>query len=221
MPSPPIPARANGFSDFVAHSIHWGDFPTWLAAIGGAVAAVYAARAFKGVARQQALNDRIMRYQAYSQARQMVAGVRVRVFPASSTTPTVRRVELSNESQYRIDSIRLTALIDARPCAIRVTLDTNMPVQTSRRDPGAVLASNAKAIWELSRDTATADSYVSYFFEFKDEAGGFWVIDDEGRISAVPDGPGRRQRVEQRLKNLRYRARRRWSLRKQSRTEIV
>lgn len=220
MLSPATSIRANGFSDFMAHTVHWGDFPTWLAAAGGLAAAIYAARAFKGVARQQALNDRIMRYQAYSQARQMVAGVNVHVFPTSATTPTVRRVELSNGSPYRIDSIRITALIGAEPCTIRVVLDTNMPEQTSRRSPGAVLTPNAKAIWELSQDTATIHSYVSCFFEFEDEAGGSWVIDDEGRLSAMPDGPGPRQRIKQRLKNLAYRVRSLWPLRRQNVTEI-
>lgn len=107
---------------------------------------------------------------------------------------------MSNESLYRIDTIRLTALIDAKPCTMRVTQDTNMPIQASRRDPGAVLGPSSKAMWELTQDTATADSYLSYFFQFRDEAGGFWVIDDEGRLSIDADYTDTRQPLRLRVK---------------------
>lgn len=193
MPSPIRPAHADGFSDFVAHTIHWGDFPTWLAAIGGLAAAVYAARAFRSVARQQALNDRIMRYQAYSQARQMVAGVRVRMFPVSPTTPSVRRIELANESEYRISSIRLASL--------STSTDTSGPVSIKTDRAARTLGSYEKAVWEVSLDAATADTEVAYTFMFTDEAGGSWAIDDQARLTTFMDAPRSQWTRTQRLKD--------------------
>jgi len=189
---------------WMAHTVHWGDAPTWIAAVGGGVAAFYAFRTFRSQSRQvkdlaerQILSDQLVAYQARAYARALTAEVRVTW--QDGPRPTERYITLHNESGATISEVSLTASLDGQTCSLSDAVDVLMRLLASMQsltslsgwalqEPTTLAESLASPVppefgrrWLVNRDGASADAPLAYQVQFTDEVGGRWTYDEHDR----------------------------------------
>lgn len=196
---------------WLAHTVHWGDAPTWSAAVGGAVAVVYAVRGFRiqraqladqradlaKLEKKQALTDRLLAYQAHAYARSLITGVETHWEEVGH--PGRRLVRLTNESQATITALELHATLGGIECMIldpvRELTTTNfnaghMPgwgcvQEYSAADSFSAVRPGTGRDWTVHADNAPADAQLKFTLKIADEVNGRWTIDENGRT--VPD----------------------------------
>jgi hypothetical protein len=192
----------------MAHTVHWGDAPTWFAAVGGAVAAFYALRGFRAqrvqvaeLAKKQTLTDTLLAYQAHTYARALTADVSVEWSPVED--PSERLISLKNLSRTSISNVTLVAALGGIACTVLdearelVNIEGGSLVATTGwASPGTIKTSDSFQTvfsqtgisWTVRADGADADAKLTYTIEFDDEVGGRWAHDEADRVRLV-NGP--------------------------------
>ncbi len=183
-----------------------GQFWTTLAAaIGAAIAAVYAARAFQlqnreakkqkdqiaDLTHREHLSDRILRYQAYLNARAVVDGVEVKL----SGGDTQIHVQIMNNSNTAVRNLDVQVVLDGTP--LKLTGETNLlrhaagwsnqggPREPSSKTPTLMVGEGR--IWDWLSETATSTDAVTVELQLTDMVGGRWTFDGTGAAQLLDD----------------------------------